>query len=189
MDSTVIVRREDGSSDCWQCRDIGLDELMRRERRSPLGDAYLLWSDFVHPSLAADFPPASGAPGSDNLAFAEAFHVECEQHNPFDFRIVLPELPQRSVRIGDIAPDHLRQILASDMSYTKGSRLPVYQHISLRTAGASRECVRLLLPVLGGGGQVAQIYGFCRAVPSGETTAQPAICPPQPSRRMIGEIP
>ena len=196
MDSTIIVQREDGSSDCWHSRDVGLDELLRRERRSPLGEAYLLWSDFVHPSMASDFPSASGAPqtvgGPDaddaaRFALADAFRLDCERRNPFDFRIVVPGPPERSVRIGDIAPDHLRHVLARDMSYAKGSRLPVYQHISLRIGGVARECMRLLLPALGAGGQVAQIYGFCRPIlPSG---AAPAICPALPSRRMIGDIP
>jgi hypothetical protein len=180
MDSTIIVQREDGSSDCWHSRDIGLDELLRRERRSPLGEAYLLWSDFVHPSMATDFLPASGAPlASDrshahsaaNFALAETFRLDCERRNPFNFRIVLPGRPEEGIRIGDIAPDHLRHVLARDMSYAKGSRLPVYQHISLSIGGVTRECVRLLLPVLGAGGQVAQIYGFSRPVHRAESAA------------------
>lgn len=169
MDSMVIVRREDGSSDCWHSRHIALGELLRREQRSRLGEAYLLWSDFVHPSMAADFAPAAvppypGPPTAAGIALAETFRLDCARRNPFDFRIVLPGTPERSIRIGDVTPDHLRRVLARDMSYAKACRVPVYEHIRQRIDGMSRACYRLLLPVLGAGGQVVEIYGFCRPV-------------------------
>lgn len=179
MDSTVIVRREDGSSDTWECRDIALGEILTRERRSPLGEAYLLWSDFVHPSMMLDSAPEpeeADSAGVDNLALSGVFRLDCGRRNPFDFRIALPNRPHPGIRIGDVAPDHLRRVLARDMSYAKGCRLPVYQHIRQRIDGASRECFRLLLPVLGSAGHVSEIYGFCRPVAVARE-ATPAICP------------
>lgn len=179
MDSTVIVRKEDGSSDTWECRDIALGEILTRERRSSLGEAYLLWSDFVHPSMMLDSAPAPEAnetPGGSSIALAGVFRLDCERQNPFDFRITLPGRPHPGIRIGDIAPDHLRRVLARDMSDAKGCRLPVYQHIRQCVDGATREYFRLLLPVLGAAGHVSEIYGFCRPVaPAREAT--PAICP------------
>ena len=177
MDSTVIVRREDGSSDTWECRDIALGEILTRERRSPLGEAYLLWSDFVHPSMVLDPAPAAveEADGS-GIALAGVFLLDCARRNPFDFRIALPGRPHPGIRIGDIAPDHMRRVLARDMSYAKGCRVPVYQHVRQRIGGVSRECFRLLLPVLGAAGLVSEIYGFCRPVAAARE-ATPAICP------------
>lgn len=182
MDSTVIVRREDGSSDTWECRDIELCEILTRERRSPLGEAYLLWSDFVHPSMMLDSAPApepeeaDSASGGSGIALAGVFRLDCGRRNPFDFRIALPGRPHPAIRIGDIAPDHMRRVLARDMSYAKGCRVPVYQHIRQRVGGVSRERIRLLLPVLGAGGNVSEIYGFCRPAAAARE-ATPGICP------------
>lgn len=169
MDSTIITRKDDGTTDMWRCRDMAPADIVENERATPLGDAYLLWSDFVHPSLALD----ALAPGEDrralppagaNPALAEVFCVDCATQNPFDFRIAPPDRLELGIRIGDIAPDHMRRLLALDMNYAKSRRRPLYQRIYQRIDGNAQECYRLLLPVLGATSEVAQIYGFCRAV-------------------------
>jgi hypothetical protein len=58
----------------------------------------------------------------------------------------------------------MRRLLALDMNYAKSCRRPLYQRIYQRIDGNAQECYRLLLPVLGATSEVAQIYGFCRAV-------------------------
>jgi hypothetical protein len=170
MDSTIITRKDDGSTDMWRCRDLAPADIVENERDTPLGDAYLMWSDFVHPSLALDIatPGADERPGllqtGANPTLAEVFCVDCATQNPFDFRIAPPGRLEQGIRIGDIAPDHMRRLLALDMNYAKSCRRPLYQRIYQRIDGNAQECYRLLLPVLGATSEVAQIYGFCRAV-------------------------
>lgn len=170
MDSTIITRKDDGTTDMWRCRDMAPADILLNERHTPLGDAYLLWSDFVHPSLALDAVAPGGedrralSPAGANPALAEVFCVDCATQNPFDFRIAPPDRLEHGIRIGDIAPDHMRRLLALDMNYAKSRRRPLYQHIYQRIDGNAQECYRLLLPVLGATSEVAQIYGFCRAV-------------------------
>ena len=168
MDSTLTFRNEDGSTDLWRCRDIPLERLRERERNSPLGEAYLFWSDFVHPAAAFDFTP--GGQGIDcpdeplepNPSLTAVFHVDCRSLNPFDFRIGVPSKPARTMAIRDIGPDHVRRIVALDVNYAKGCRRPLYQQIWQRIDGITQECYRLLLPILGDRNDVAEIFGFCR---------------------------
>lgn len=169
MDSNIIVRKEDGSADTWYCRDLALGDVLTRERQSHLGEAYVLWVDLAHPSLMQEVQPLqpAAAPLSIadcDIALSEVFYVDCERRNPFNFRITLPGVPERHILIGEIAPDHVRRVLALDMNYAKGYRRPLYQYIHQVIDGASRECYRLLLPVLGSAGHVSQIYGYCRTV-------------------------
>ena len=168
MDSTITFRNEDGSSDTWRCREIQIDRLLERERDSTLGEAFLFWSDFVHPAAAFDFTPGGkgidcpAEPVRPNPSLTSVFRVDCRSLNPFDFRIGLPTKPDEAVTLRDIAPDHVRRILALDLNYAKGCRKPLYQQISQQIDGETQECYRLLLPVLGAQNDVAEIFGFCR---------------------------
>jgi len=93
MESTVIIRNQDGSSNAWRCREIALDRLPIDESHSSLGEAYLFWSDFIHPTAVFEFetdrkhsvcPSETAAP---NPSLTAVFRVDCRSNNPFDFRI------------------------------------------------------------------------------------------------------
>jgi len=169
MDSTLTFRNDDGTTNTWRCRDLGLERLAVDEYNSLLGEAYLFWSDFVHPAAAFDFDAIrqaqrgkSGAPLS-NPALATVFRADCSSDNPFDFTIVLPTRNDAPARVGDLSPDYVRRLVALDLNYAKGNRKPLYQHIKQEIDGMARECYRLLLPVLGTTSDVAEIFGFCRS--------------------------
>lgn len=179
MDSTLIFRNDDGTANTWYCRDLGLDRLAADEYNSLLGEAYLFWSDFVHPTAAFDFGEIrraqggkSGAPLS-NPALATVFRADCSSDNPFDFTIEVLTQDDPPIRIGALSPDYIRRLVALDLNYAKGNRKPLYQHIKQEIDGMARECYRLLLPVLGTTSEVAEIFGFCRS----EAAAHPVSAP------------
>ena len=175
MDSTLTFRNDDGTLNSWHCRELGLDRLAVDEYNSLLGEAYLFWSDFVHPATAFDFAEIrrtqrgrARAPLA-NPTLATVFRADCRSDNPFDFTIEMPMGDDPPVRIGALCPDYIRRLVALDLNYAKGNRKPLYQHIKQEIDGMARECYRLLLPVLGTTSEVAEIFGFCRS----ETTANP----------------
>jgi hypothetical protein len=175
MDSTLIFRNDDGTTNTWQCRDLGLDRLAVDEYNSLLGEAYLFWSDFVHPATAFDFDAIRRAQGDNgrarlsNPALATVFRANCGSDNPFDFTVEMPTRNDTPIRVGDLSPEHVRRLVALDLNYAKGNRKPLYQHIKQEIDGRARECYRLLLPVLGTTSEIAEIFGFCRS----EATAHP----------------
>lgn len=175
MDSTLIFRNDDGTTNSWRCRDLGLKRLAVDEYNSLLGEAYLFWSDFVHPATAFDFDAIRAARGGktnaplSNPALASVFRADCSSNNPFDFTIELPTRNDPPARVGDLSPDYVRRLVALDLNYAKGNRKPLYQHIKQEIDGMARECYRLLLPVLGTTSEIAEIFGFCRS----ETAAHP----------------
>jgi len=168
MESTITFRNADGTSDVWRCHELRLEDLLERERSSALGEAYLFWSDFVHPSAAFDFAAGSDSrdcpmePSRPNPSLTSVFRVDCSSRNPFDFRIGVPVRPDQSVPLRKVAPDHVRRILAQDLNYAKACRKPLYQHVYQQFDDVTQECYRLLLPILGRTKDVAEIYGFCR---------------------------
>lgn len=168
MDSTLVFRNDDGTTNTWRCREIGVQRLLADEYNSLLGEAYLFWSDFVHPSAAFDFDASrkSAGPATKtqiaNPALAPVFRVDCHSQNPFDFTIELPTMARDDVTVRDLSPDYIRRIVALDLNYAKGHRKPLYQHIKQEIDGVARNCYRLLLPVLGTTHEVAEIFGFCR---------------------------
>lgn len=167
MESTITIRKKDGTTDIWRCQEIGIDALRANERNTTLGEAFLFWPDFIPPSVAFDFASekASGSPATAraaNPALASAFRVDCGRQNPFDFRIGDLGAEANSKALRDIEPDHLRRILAQDLNYAKSSRRPLYQHIHQQIDGNTHECYRLLLPVPGGNRDITEIFGFCR---------------------------
>jgi len=168
MDSTLIFRNDDGTTNTWRCQEIGIQRLLADEYNTLLGEAYLFWSDFVHPSVAFDFdasrksgPPATKAQIA-NPALAPIFRVDCRSQNPFDFTIELPTMVHDDITVRDLGPDYIRRIVALDLNYAKGYRKPLYQNIKQEIDGIARQCYRLLLPVLGATHEVAEIFGFCR---------------------------
>lgn len=179
MESTTTVRKEDGTSYLWRCRELGLDTLLARERSSPLGEAYLFWTDFIHPSVAFDFAADPGAADAfpelttANVALATAFRVDCSGDNPFDFRIGLPAHAGPGLVLRDVRPDYVRRILAQDLNYVKGSRRPLYQYVHQEIDGAVRERYRLLLPILSRTQDVSEIYGFCRPCYAEQSSRRP----------------
>lgn len=168
MESTITFRNTDGTSNVWRCRELPLKELLERETNTLLGEAYLFWSDFINPSTAFDFASESddaaftAGPSGLNPGLTSVFRVDCRSRNPFDFRIGLPGHPDRAVALRRVTPDHIRRILTQDMNYAKGCRKPLYQHIHQQFDGATQECYRLLLPVLGDARDITEIFGFCR---------------------------
>ena len=179
MESTTTVRKEDGTSYLWRCRELGLDTLLARERKSPLGEAYLFWTDFIHPSVAFDFvedsrmAEESSEAAPANMALAAVFRVDCSGENPFDFRIGLPARTGPDLALRNVRPDYVRRILAQDLNYVKGSRRPLYQHVHQELDGVLRERYRLLLPVLSRTQDVSEIYGFCRPCYSKTSSRRP----------------
>lgn len=188
MDSTLIFRNDDGTANTWYCRDLGLDRLAVDEYNSLLGEAYLFWSDFVHPTAAFDFREIrraqggkSGAPLA-NPVLATVFRANCGSDNPFDFIIEMPTRDEPSISVGDLSPEYVRRLVALDLNYAKGNRKPLYQHIKQEIDGMARECYRLLLPVLGMTSEVAEIFGFCRS----EAAAHPVTAPRSVRRSVRG---
>jgi hypothetical protein len=175
MDSKLIFRNDDGTTNTWHCRELGLERLTIDEYNSLLGEAYLFWSDFIHPAVAFDFEErrrnakTAAKKPMTNPALAPIFRVDCSSRNPFDFVIDMPTTNLEPVAVRDLGPEYVRRIVALDINYARGQRKALYQHIKQEFDGVARACYRLLLPMLGSARDVTEIFGFCRP----ESVAQP----------------
>lgn len=178
LDTSLFVRKPDGSVDQWRAHDVALSGLLARERSNELRQAFIRWQHGNHP-LAADCDTALPSPPGpiDKNSFdpgaLHCFVIDTRPDDPLDFRIELAGPGRRRIRIGDIGATILRRVLPIEINIVKCTRCASYQRIHQRIDGTVREYFRLLLPISGDDFRIAQIC--CLAKPLLENVPFPAM--------------